>query len=59
MEGINSYFRAFKDEENNTNNINRSREGAGNLKLLPPVEDIIKESYKVKISEDRLDELKK
>jgi len=45
IQGVNEYFKSFKDEENNN-------------KLLPPIETIIDESYKVKIDNDWLDELK-
>jgi hypothetical protein len=43
---VNDYFKCFKDEEQ------------PNLKLLPPFETIISESFKVKLNPDWLDELK-
>jgi hypothetical protein len=46
ISGINDYFRAFKDEESSQS------------KLLPDFEIIIKESLKVKISDEKLDALK-
>lgn len=47
MQQVNDYFRAFRDEDKDTYS-----------KLLPEIETIIKESYKVKINDQRLDELK-
>ena len=47
IQGVNDYFKSFKDDENSSN------------KLLPPIEVIIDESYKVKIDNDWLDELKR
>ena len=46
MGGINDYFKSFKGEENTAN------------ALLPSFETIIAESLKVKISEERLQQLK-
>jgi len=46
ISGINDYFRSFKEEESNNN------------KLLPDIEVIIKESFKVKISDEKLEALR-
>jgi hypothetical protein len=55
ISGINEYFKAFKDDENPAGS------GGANYqphKLLPDHETIIKESLKIKISDELLDELK-
>jgi len=46
LSGVNDYFKSFKDDE------------FGKSKNLPPIETIISESLKIKISEEWLDELK-
>lgn len=47
ISGVNDYFKSFKDDES-----------GGFTKLLPPIETIIHESLKVRINDDRLDELR-
>lgn len=48
LSGINDYFKSFKDED------------AGNqAKLLPPIETIIQESFKIRIADDRFEELRR
>lgn len=46
IQGVNDYFKSFKDDDQL------------NGKLLPPTEQIISESFKVKLNEDWIDELK-
>lgn len=46
ISGVNDFFKSFKDE------------ATGQAKNLPKIESIIKESLKVKISNEWLDELK-
>lgn len=48
ISGVNEFFKTFKDEEGS----------GGSSKNLPEFEKIIKESLKVKISEEWLDEMK-
>jgi hypothetical protein len=45
---VNDYFKSFKDDETGKSS-----------KLLPPFEVIISESYKVKIDDEWLDDLKR
>jgi hypothetical protein len=44
MSGINDYFKSFKNEEN-----------GGSSALLPPIETIIDESFKIKIPDETID----
>lgn len=54
--GINDYFKSFKDDEKG-GILKGSAAFSSKNNLLPPVEVIIKESLKVKLNKDSLDEL--
>lgn len=43
---INEYFKTFKDEED-----------TGNYKLLPDFEKIISEAYKIKLTDEKIEEI--
>ena len=59
LQGINDYFKSFKDEEKSSFQGGSSGGGdSGNKSLLPPIETIISESLTVVLNEQSLDELK-
>jgi len=49
LQGVNDFFRLFKEDEDN---------GLTKAKVLPETEVLITESLKIKLSEDRLEDLK-
>mmetsp|Transcript_36897 Transcript_36897/g.35626 ORF Transcript_36897/g.35626 Transcript_36897/m.35626 type:complete len:105 (-) Transcript_36897:169-483(-) len=61
LTGINEYFQSLKYEEQGWGQQQRSGQknsGAQDRNLLPPIEDIIKESLKIKIRDDVMDSIK-
>lgn len=44
---INEYFKTFKDEE----------ETGGSYKLLPDIEKIISEAYKIKLTDEKIEDI--
>jgi hypothetical protein len=48
LQGVNDYFKAFRDDDWDIYSP-----------LLPPIETIIKESYKIKINDSKLNEIRR
>lgn len=58
MQGVNEYFKDFKTKEEKHGETTKSSTESRHLSTLPPIDQIIAESHKVKINKEWMDDLK-